>query len=87
MSEKSSWLEWCSANETSVMPAYQVRWQPGQPDNFGGNQKCIHLKIATSVWKAEITDRNCTAKFPFACQVIHNGITLHQITEVHLHNL
>jgi hypothetical protein len=69
MSDNSSKFKWCSANETSVLLADHVRWQPGQPDNLGGNQKCIHLKMATSMWQAEITDRNCTAKFPFACQV------------------
>jgi hypothetical protein len=46
-----------------------VRWQPGQPDNLGGQQNCLHLRILTNVSQTVISDRNCTSKFPIACQV------------------
>jgi hypothetical protein len=66
-SEITSRFQWCSL-ESSVELTKDVPWQKGQPDNLGGQQNCLHLKF-TNVSTTMISDRNCTSKFPFACQV------------------
>jgi hypothetical protein len=60
---------WCSLESSTQLNINHSSWQQGQPDNLGGQQNCLHLKILKTVSKTEISDRNCTSKFSFACQV------------------
>jgi len=44
-----------------------VQWESGQPDNKGGRQDCVHLRLNNSNFL--LTDRNCTDKYILACKV------------------
>jgi hypothetical protein len=71
-SENVSWFgrfEWCSLDSSAELSSATVTWQPGQPDNLSGQQNCLHLRILTNVSQIVISDRDCTSKFSFACQV------------------
>jgi hypothetical protein len=46
----------------------EIKWDVGQPDNLGGRQDCIHLKIDITKGLL-LTDRNCTDKYILACKV------------------
>ena len=45
-------------------------FKPGSPDNKLGLEECLHLKISANGSGAWLSDRNCTAKFIFACQAV-----------------
>jgi hypothetical protein len=57
---------WCSSN-TVVQDS--AEWDQGQPDNAGGNQSCVHLRVNFKDGTTTLTDRNCTDYYPIACQV------------------
>lgn len=63
-------FNWCSAENSTELVSDNVHWQAGQADNLGGNQNCLHLRIMKNASKTVVTDRNCTSKFTFACQVL-----------------
>jgi len=44
-------------------------WEKGQPDNKGGKEDCVHLRIYSNSTGVRLTDRNCTSKMIFACEV------------------
>ncbi|CAB3368725.1 Hypothetical predicted protein [Cloeon dipterum] len=45
-----------------------IVWEVGQPDNKGGREDCIHLKVKNNTERTVITDRNCTDKYILACR-------------------
>jgi hypothetical protein len=57
---------WCSGN--TAVPS-GVEWDQGQPDNAGGAQTCVHLKVNPKTGTVSLTDRNCTNVYPLACEV------------------
>jgi Lectin C-type domain len=63
---------WCGKDGVNLLNA-NVTWDIGQPDNKGGNEDCIHLKLKKSASgdpdKFVLTDRNCTDKYILACRV------------------
>lgn len=66
-------FQWClSANSSTEISTDFVTWKSGQPDNLGGRQDCLHLRILTDKSQTLASDHNCTSKFPFACQVLQN---------------
>jgi hypothetical protein len=82
---RGSWL-WCGNDGASVVNA-DVPWDKDQPDNRGGREDCIHLKLKKDAsGKLDmfvLTDRNCTDKYILACKVnvvrhlsysLHNNI-------------
>jgi hypothetical protein len=48
-----------------------IKWEKGQPDNKGGQEDCVHMRFVLNATGTIITDRNCTNKFIFACEVIN----------------
>jgi len=67
---RGSW-RWCGGG-TGVFDDL-VQWEPGQPDNKGGRQDCVHLRLNNSNFL--LTDRNCTDKYILACQVLKTKIS------------
>jgi Lectin C-type domain len=63
---------WCGKDGASVVDA-NINWEKGQPDNKGGHEDCIHLKLKKDAKgnpdKFVLTDRNCTDKYILACKV------------------
>jgi hypothetical protein len=63
---------WCGKDGASVLSA-DVTWDKDQPDNKGGNEDCIHLKLKRNatglIHEFVLTDRNCTDKYIMACKV------------------
>jgi hypothetical protein len=53
-----------------------VNWDKDQPDNKGGREDCIHLKLKKDAkglpQEFVLTDRNCTDKYILACKVSRN---------------
>jgi hypothetical protein len=60
-------FEWCSPN-SSKLTTYSVRWQQGQPDNLGGEQRCLHARVLTNVSQIIVSDRNCSDIYVVACE-------------------
>lgn len=60
---------WCTPNGSQELKNDTIQWQNGQPDNLGGNQNCLHLRILTNVSQAVLSDRSCSQLYPYACQV------------------
>jgi hypothetical protein len=56
--------EWCS---TGVEMPPDIKWATGQPDNKGGAENCLHLRFAPT--GISFSDRNCTNRYVFACEV------------------
>jgi hypothetical protein len=63
----NSTFQWCSPNGSAVTNT-SVLWQKGQPDNLGGNQRCLHGRVLTNVSKIVVSDRNCSDKYVLACE-------------------
>jgi hypothetical protein len=74
-----SW-SWCGRNGARMF-SDDVTWDTNQPDNKGGNEDCIHLKLKKDAsglpQEFVLTDRNCSHKYILACKVC---VTLHQFT-------
>jgi hypothetical protein len=68
---------WCTPEGVKPFNTLgNLLWETGQPDNKGGNQDCIHLKYQALVGKPGnfvITDRNCSDKYIFACEVFYTN--------------
>jgi len=64
-----SQFKWCTLNGSADLVSSFFRWQKGQPGNLGGQQNCLHLRILKNISSLVISDRNCSSKFAFACQV------------------
>jgi hypothetical protein len=68
---RGSWT-WCG-RAGAMLFHDDVTWDKDQPDNKGGNEDCIHLKLKkdTSGKPVEfvLTDRNCTDRYVLACKV------------------
>jgi len=58
---------WCWSGSKTMKS--EIAWAPGQPDNLKGNESCLHMRFYTNGMGLRITDRNCTDKYIFACQV------------------
>jgi len=69
---RGSW-SWCGSSGAIVFND-NVTWDKNQPDNKGGREDCIHLKLKknNATGKPQefvLTDRNCTDKYVLACKV------------------
>jgi hypothetical protein len=65
---RGSW-GWCGAGAAPRYVSDELKWEPGQPDNLGGREDCVHLKNYVMAGKLMLTDRNCTDRYIFACKV------------------
>jgi Lectin C-type domain len=68
---RGTW-SWCGNGGAKVVNA-DVTWDKDQPDNKGGREDCIHLKLKKNATghpqEFVLTDRNCTDKYIVACKV------------------
>lgn len=69
---RGSW-SWCAKEGASPLND-DVTWEKGQPDNKGGREDCIHLKLTKNAagnmtLDFVLTDRICTDKYVLACKV------------------
>lgn len=60
---------WCNSPGNVTLLGNQI-WEAGSPDNKLGLEECLLLKIRTNGSGALLTDKNCTARFIFACQTV-----------------
>jgi len=70
---RGSW-SWCG-KEGTIMLKDNITWDKDQPDNKGGREDCIHLKLKKnnttgSAQEFVLTDRNCKDKYVLACKVL-----------------
>jgi hypothetical protein len=66
----NSSFSWCSATSDEIMQiSNNLAWDKSQPDNLGGNESCLHVKILKT-GGLKLTDKNCASKFIVACKVI-----------------
>jgi hypothetical protein len=49
-----------------------IAWEKGQPDNKGGLEDCVHLRLFPNATGARLTDRSCSSRMIFACEVLIN---------------
>jgi hypothetical protein len=68
----SQW-SWCGSQPV-VGLSDNLKWETGQPDNRGGKEECLHLRFVQNATGTILTDRNCTAKYIYACEVCKEGI-------------
>jgi hypothetical protein len=68
---RGSW-SWCGSDGEKVFND-DLTWDKNQPDNKGGKEDCIHLKLKKDLsgkpQEFVISDRNCTDKYILACKV------------------
>jgi hypothetical protein len=70
---RGSW-SWCGKDGARVFND-DITWDKNQPDNKGGREDCIHLRLKKNnvTGRPEefvLTDRNCTDKYVLACKVL-----------------
>jgi hypothetical protein len=69
---RGAW-NWCSRTGPRPFDDSFAPWDSGQPDNKGGREDCIHLRLANSSSSGPkgffLNDRNCTNKYVLACKV------------------
>jgi Lectin C-type domain len=71
---RGSW-SWCDPNgQKTFDPQTNLVWETGQPDDKGKNEDCIHMKLVAVTGKTPssnfyLTDRNCSDRYIFACEV------------------
>jgi len=74
----NSSFSWCSTpSEKIEQIAGNLAWDKLQPDNLGGNESCLHLKVLKT-GGLKLTDKNCANKFIVACKVI----CIHKLLEI-----
>jgi len=59
---------WCGSQPVLGL-SNDLKWEKGQPDNHGGTEDCLHLRVVLNQTGIIITDRNCTFKYMLACEV------------------
>jgi hypothetical protein len=66
----NSSFSWClsATADTITQTSSSLAWDTNQPDNLGGNEACLHLKILKT-GGLKLTDKNCANKFIVACKV------------------
>ena len=58
--------EWAWAGEQPPLPAERnALWAPGQPNNMGGNERCVAIGGTKSEWR----DLNCAYRLKFVCRL------------------
>jgi len=65
---KGQWW-WCKQDGSATSFSTDLIWEKGQPDNKGGNEDCTHLRFIMNTTGTILSDRNCTSKYIFACEV------------------
>jgi hypothetical protein len=64
---KGQW-NWCTG--TSSLPlTSNLTWAFNQPDNKGGVEECLHMRLMQNSTGVALSDRNCSDKFVIACEV------------------
>jgi len=63
---KGQWA-WCGSG---VGFSEELVWEKGQPDDKGGREDCIHMRFVLNSTGTILSDRNCTSKLIYACEVI-----------------
>jgi hypothetical protein len=59
---------WCSGTTSHPLPA-NLTWGFNQPDNKGGNESCLHMRVLKNATGLALSDRSCSNKFIIACEV------------------
>jgi hypothetical protein len=64
---------WCGKNSPADPLSNDLKWESGQPDNKGGNENCLHMRFILNGTDAVLmSDRNCTEKSIYGCEVNQN---------------
>jgi len=59
---------WCGTQPVLGL-SDDLKWEKGQPDNKGGKEECLHMRFVQNSTGTILTDRNCSAKYIYACEV------------------
>jgi hypothetical protein len=68
MNCKGQW-SWCSGVEASPI-VENLTWSFGQPDNKNGGDNCLQMRLFQNATGIALSDRNCSDRYVFACEVI-----------------
>jgi len=60
---------WCKQGHSPERLVKDLVWDTGEPDNKGGKEDCVHLRIGRNGTPVKLTDKNCSSLLIFACQV------------------
>lgn len=53
---------------TDGTPADFLPWEPNQPDNWQGNEDCVHVRGVEHYNPGTLNDQPCTFTYPYICQ-------------------
>jgi Lectin C-type domain len=59
---------WCGMQPLLGL-SNDLKWEPGQPDNNGGVEDCVHLRFVLNKTGTIISDRKCEDRYIYACEV------------------
>ena len=54
--------------ESSGLPLTYFNWLGGEPNNSGGDEGCVHLRVADA---GQWNDEDCILPWPTMCEVIY----------------
>jgi hypothetical protein len=69
---------WCMGPDNiTAFDRGSINWGYGRPHPLDNGEECLHFYLDRARHFNIITDRNCSMKFPFACEVLNaldNGL-------------
>jgi hypothetical protein len=65
-------LGWC-AGASFIPISKNLTWAPNQPDFLKAGENCLHMRIHKNASSTALSDRNCSDKYIYACEVAKYG--------------
>jgi Lectin C-type domain len=62
---------WCTGADF-IPIAENLNWATNQPEMLKENENCVHMRIHKNDSSTALSDRNCSDRYIFACEVAEN---------------